>query len=215
MKKKLTNLALGTLLLVLPIGCASMSHNQQQGTAIGTGVGAGVGAVLGQAIGKNTDSTLVGAGIGALVGGLTGNQIGRYMDYQEQELRGAVAASEGANIRRNRDVLTATFRGETFFHHNSSDLLPGGYAEVTRVANVLNKYNQTHIEVGGHTDATGPEYYNTELSKRRAEAVKNALIQHGVSPQRITAIGYGESRPISSSHAMNRRVEIVIIPTPR
>jgi outer membrane protein OmpA-like peptidoglycan-associated protein len=77
---------------------------------------------------------------------------------------------------------------------------------------VLRKYNQTQIEVAGHTDTTGSEEYNQQLSVRRADAVKNALIQQGINPARIVAIGYGESQPISSDNAMNRRVEIVIIP---
>ena len=192
--------------------CASLDTNQKQGTAIGAGVGAGVGAILGQAIGHNTDSTLIGAGIGAALGGLAGNQAGLYMDNQERELRNVMASSEAASIRRSQDVLIATFKGETFFEHNSSSLLPGGYNEIARMASVLNKYPQTQIEVGGHTDTTGSEQYNQQLSLRRARAVENALVQQGITPNRIRAIGYGESRPISSSHAMNRRVEVVIIP---
>ncbi len=120
--------------------------------------------------------------------------------------------SEAASIRRSQDVLVATFKGETFFDYDSATLLPGGYREVARAASVLNKYDQTQIEVGGHTDSRGSEQYNQQLSMRRAETVKNALVQQGVAPSRIMAIGYGESLPISSNHAMNRRVEIVIIP---
>jgi len=192
--------------------CAALDTNQKQGTAIGAGVGAGVGAVLGQAIGRNSQSTIIGAGIGAALGGLAGNQVGLYMDNQEQELRDVMARSEAASIRRSQDVLIATFKGETFFGYDSSALLPGGRNEITRMASVLNKYPQTFIEVGGHTDSKGSEQYNQQLSLRRAHAVENALIQQGVSPNRIRAVGYGESRPISSSDAMNRRVEVVIIP---
>ncbi|WP_028583194.1 OmpA family protein [Desulfogranum mediterraneum] len=202
----------GSALAAMLTACAGLDTNQKQGTAIGAGVGAGVGAILGQAIGKNTDSTLIGASVGALVGGAAGNQMGLYMDRQEQELRSVMARSEAASIRRSQDVLIATFKGETFFAHDSARLLPGGQNEVARVASVLNKYPQTQIEVGGHTDSTGSEQYNQQLSRRRAEAVKNGLVQQGVAPARIIAVGYGESRPISSSHAMNRRVEMVIIP---
>lgn len=215
MKNTVSRITLCGWLIVSLTACANLNTSQQQGTAIGTGVGAGVGAVLGQAIGKNTDSTLVGAGIGALVGGIAGNQIGLYMDRQEQELRQVMAASEAASINRSRDVLIATFKAEAFFRHDSAALLPGGYQEVTRVASILNRYPQTRIEVGGHTDATGSERYNIGLSKRRADAVKNALIQQGVDPSRISTFGYGESRPVSSSNAMNRRVEIAIIPLDR
>lgn len=200
------------VLTLLLASCAGLDTNQKQGTAIGAGVGAGVGAALGQAIGRDTESTMIGAGVGALLGGVAGNQIGLYMDNQERELRNAIARSEAASIRREQDVLIATFRGKTFFDHNSSNLLPGGHREMSRVASVLNRYPQTRIEVAGHTDATGSADYNQRLSVRRANSVKNALIHQGVAPARINAIGYGESYPVSSSHAMNRRVEVVIIP---
>jgi outer membrane protein OmpA-like peptidoglycan-associated protein len=212
MKKTLTHIIVCSALLASLSSCASLDTNQKQGTAVGAGVGAGLGAVLGQVIGRDTKGTLIGAGIGAALGGIAGNQVGKYMDNQEQDLRNVMASSDAASVRRSEDVLVATFKGETFFNHDSAVLLPGGYSEVSRMANVLNKYNQTQIEVGGHTDSTGPEQYNQQLSMRRAEAVSNALTQQGVNSARIRAIGYGESRPISSDPAMNRRVEITILP---
>ncbi len=192
--------------------CASLQNNQQQGTAIGAGTGAAVGAILGQAIGGDTEGTLIGAGIGAALGGIAGNQVGRYMDLQEQELENALAASEAASIRREQDILRATFKGEAYFDYDSTILKPGAQTELQRVAGVLNKYPQTMIEIGGHTDIRGSEEYNQNLSERRAKSVETALIQYGVMPQRLRTVGYGESRPISSDHATNRRVEILIIP---
>lgn len=210
--KSWANILVVLTLAVSLSSCASLDTNQKQGTAIGAGVGAGVGAILGQAIGSNTESTLIGAGIGAALGGIAGNQVGLYMDNQERELRNVMAMSEAASIRRSQDVLIATFKGEAFFAYDSASLLPGGYTEISRMATVLNKYPQTQIEVAGHTDTRGSEQYNQQLSLRRARAVESALIQQGVAASRIRAIGYGESRPISSSDAMNRRVEVVIIP---
>jgi outer membrane protein OmpA-like peptidoglycan-associated protein len=212
MRNMITNLLLTVALIFSLSSCASLNTNQKQGTAIGAGVGAGLGAALGQAIGRDHQSTLWGAGIGAALGGLTGNQLGQYMDHQEQELRNAIAASEASSIRRTKDVLVATFKGETYFAHNSTVLKPGGYQEISRMASVLNRYPETRIQVAGHTDQKGSESYNQQLSWKRAEAVKNALVQQGVNPQRISTIGYGESQPISSSYAQNRRVEVTIIP---
>jgi outer membrane protein OmpA-like peptidoglycan-associated protein len=191
--------------------CAGPTH-QQRGAKTGVLIGAAGGAILGQVIGRNTEATLLGAGIGAAVGGLSGHQIGAYMDRQEQELRAALAASEAASIQRTQDVLTATFQSEVMFDFDSATLKPGAYAEIGRVANVLNRYPQTTIRVEGHTDSKGSEQYNQDLSQRRAQAVKDALTQRGVDSRRIQTIGFGESQPISSSDAMNRRVNIVIIP---
>ena len=111
MKHMIINSILAVVLIFSLSSCASLNTNKRQGTAIGVGVGAGLGAALGQAIGRDHQSTIWGAGIGAALGGLTGNQIGQYMDYQEQELRNAMAASEASSIRRTQDVLVATFKG--------------------------------------------------------------------------------------------------------
>ena len=208
MKRKIINGFIFCTLCAALISCAGMQTKQEQGTA----VGAGVGAILGQAIGRDTKGTLIGAGIGAAIGGIAGNQVGRYMDQQEQDLRNALAASEAASIKREEDILRATFKGEAYFDYDSSDLKPGAYPELRRIADVLIKYPQTTIEVGGHTDIRGNADYNQKLSEKRAEAVTGELTRNGIPPQRIRTVGYGESRPISSDHATNRRVEILIIP---
>ncbi|MBU4316286.1 MAG: OmpA family protein [Proteobacteria bacterium] len=210
--KKAAAISMCLILVSTLAGCANLQTQQQKGTATGAAVGAGVGAILGQAIGKDTKGTLIGASIGAVLGGIAGNKIGAYMDRQEQELRNALATSETASIRREQDVLVATLKSEVMFDYNSSVIKPGGMAEVSRVATVLNNYPQTTIRVEGHTDATGSESYNQTLSEQRAISVKNALIQQNVDSRRITTIGFGESMPISSSDAVNRRVELRITP---
>ncbi len=193
------------------LACAGATH-KESGAKTGVLVGTAGGAVLGQVIGGDTEATLLGAGIGAIVGGLAGHQIGAYMDKQEKELREAMAESDAVSIQRTQDVLTATFKSDVFFDFDLSTLKPGAYAEIGSVANILNKYPHTTIRVEGHTDSKGPEVYNQALSERRAQAVKDALTQKGVGPGRIQTVGFGESQPISSSDAMNRRVSIVIIP---
>jgi outer membrane protein OmpA-like peptidoglycan-associated protein len=165
--------------------------------------------------------------MGAVVGGIAGNQVGAFMDRQEQDLREALAESEAATIQRAKeaqaaserdreqvalDILTATFKSELFFDYDSAVLKPGAYGELARVATVLNKYPQTIIRVGGHTDSKGSEDYNLELSRKRAEAVRNALIQQGVDASRIEPVGYGETQSVNSEDAANRRVTIVIKP---
>ena len=192
--------------------CAAIQTNQEKGTAVGAGTGAAVGAILGQLIGGNTESTIIGAGIGTALGGVTGNQVGKYMNLQEQELRDAITDSESASIQREEDILRATFKGEAYFDYDSSRLKSGTHSELKRISDILMKYPDSHIEVAGHTDIKGSEKYNLALSTQRAEVVANQLIYNGVSAQRIMAVGYGESWPISSNDAVNRRVEILIKP---
>ncbi len=209
--KRTIKILVSLILVTFMFSCAGPTQ-QESGTKTGALLGAAAGALLGQAIGRNTTATILGAGIGAAVGGISGNQIGAYMDRQEQDLRAAMAQSEAASIQRTQNVLTATFKSEVMFDFDSSTLKPGAYQEMDRVARILNKYSQTTIRVEGHTDSKGSEAYNQILSEKRAMAVKNALVQRGVDPARIQTVGYGESQPISSNDAVNRRVSIVIIP---
>lgn len=202
--------------VVVCIGCASMGEKEQTGTAIGAGTGAVVGGVIGAATGSKNqrEKAAAGAAAGAVIGGLLGNRIGAYMDKQEADLRNAMASTisqNNATIQRNNEqMLTATFKSDLFFDVNSSTIKPGGYAELDRVANVLAQYPQTMIRVEGHTDQTGSEQYNLQLSDRRANAVKNALTQKGIDAARITPVGMGECCPVSSDNAANRRVSMVL-----
>jgi outer membrane protein OmpA-like peptidoglycan-associated protein len=207
-------LALGALLMA---GCAQPMTQTQKGAAYGTGIGAAVGAGLGQAIGGDTKGTLIGAGIGAAVGGLAGAGIGNYMEKQQAALQQQFAASESASIRRDADILAVTFKSDVLFDTGSSALKAGAYQEINRVAQVLIQYPETRIRVAGHTDSDGAEAFNQDLSVRRAEAVRNALVQQGVAAARISIIGFGESQPIADNTTaagkqLNRRVVITIEP---
>ena len=210
----LTRIFLCTAVVLWLASCTSLDTNQKQRTAAGAGVGPGIGVIPGQARDKESETAMIGAGVGTASGGLAGNRVGLYMDKQEQELRNAMAQSKAAGIGRNQDALTVTFKGH-LFNHDSTFLLPGGYTQISRVASILNKYRETQIEVNSHTNATGSEQYNRQLSQRQAESVKNTLVQEGVAPQRVMARGYGASQTRSSANAMNRRVEIVLVPIER
>jgi outer membrane protein OmpA-like peptidoglycan-associated protein len=204
------------LSILVAFGCASMGEKERTGTAAGAATGAVVGGVVGAATGKHNqrEKVAIGAVAGAVLGGLVGNRIGAYMDKQEAALRDAMAstvAQNNATIERNNEqMLTATFKSDVFFDFNSATLKAGSYAELDRVANVLNQYPQTNIRIEGHTDQKGSEQYNQQLSERRANAVRNGLVQKGVDPARITAIGMGECCPVSSDDAANRRVSMVL-----
>jgi len=216
------------LIVIAGLAIAGCATKTGTGAAIGTGAGAAVGAGVGQAIGRSTEATLLGAGIGALFGGLSGAAIGRYMDNQEQAMRQAIANSEAATMRREKEiaqgahkenvqVLTVSFKSDYLFATNSATILPGAQPELQRVSDVLRQYPETTIQVSGHTDNQGSEVYNQQLSERRAQAVRDAIVGMGVDPARITVIGYGESRPIASNdtaagRTQNRRVEVRIVP---
>ncbi len=206
-------------------GCATIKEHKK--TAIGTAAGAAVGAGVGAAIGGGK-----GAGIGAAVGALAGGVIGYMFEKQEKEFKQALADAEGASIKREQrvledatneaarrdvEVLVLTFQGDVWFDTGSAALKAGSYDELDRVAAILNRYPETSIRIEGHTDSTGSESFNQELSEKRAMSVKNALLGKNVSETRLQTIGYGESKPVAGNDSeggrqLNRRVEIVIVP---
>ncbi len=106
---------------------------------------------------------------------------------------------------------------KVYFNTNKATIKPVSYAILDEVVSVLQKYTDiTEVEVAGHTDREGSDSYNMDLSQRRAEAVRQYLIDHGVDGRRLTATGYGETSPIDTNEtpegrANNRRVEFHII----
>lgn len=211
-----TSLMLGAVLLSGGLtACVAPQTRTDQGTYAGAAAGAAVGAILGQVIGGNTEGTVIGASVGGMIGGVAGRQVGAYMDRQENELRAISAQSAAMTVARvqaaEMDVLMATFKSDVLFDYNSAQLKPGAYGEIDRVISVLERYPQTSIRIEGHTDQSGSEEYNMRLSQRRADTVKNLLIQRGIQGARLQALGFGESMPISASAAQNRRVQIAIM----
>ena len=198
------------------IACTPQT-NTQKGATYGAAGGALAGAVIGQIIGGDTEATLIGTAIGAAVGGAGGAAVGNMMDKQEAEMRQALAESEAAAVHREGNLLAISLRGDVTFDTGSAIVRPGLYSEIERIAETLVKYPDTVIQVEGHTDSTGTESYNMDLSARRAEAVKNLLVQKGVDPSRVLSMSFGESKPIASNNsdygrAQNRRVEIKVAP---
>jgi outer membrane protein OmpA-like peptidoglycan-associated protein len=103
-----------------------------------------------------------------------------------------------------------------FFRKGSYQLSKESYAELNRLSKMLKGYPGLRIEIGGHTDSTGNERSNMELSKNRARAVMDYLIEKGIPRHSIKAVGYGDSRPVASNETeegkqKNRRVELTIL----
>ncbi len=183
-------------------------------TAIGAGAGAAGGALLGVLVGgkKKRTEVIVGAGIGAIAGGA----IGAYMDNQEKKLREQTAGS-GIEVTRVGDEIKLNLPDGVTFDVDSAIVKANFHPTLDKVANVLAEYNQTYVDVLGHTDSTGSDAYNMTLSQRRADSVANYLAGRGVQRARMGAQGLGETQPIATNdtpagRALNRRVEIRVTP---
>ena len=103
-----------------------------------------------------------------------------------------------------------------FFEFDRADIKPESEVELLEVVRLLRAHPKWKVEVQGHTDSVGTAMYNQQLSQRRAEAVRQFLIQRGIKAERIQARGYGSSRPIAPNtteegRALNRRTEILFI----
>lgn len=101
------------------------------------------------------------------------------------------------------------------FDVNKDTLKPAGQEELRTLAARIKTIDIEHIDIAGHTDSSGADAYNQDLSVRRANSVKNFLIDQGIDPRIMSTIGYGESRPIadnrtSEGRAQNRRVEVTL-----
>jgi outer membrane protein OmpA-like peptidoglycan-associated protein len=199
------------------VGCTTMDpYTREEKTSSatkGAAIGAAAGAVVG-AIAKDGKGAVVGAAVGALAGG----GIGHYMDQQEVELRRELEGS-GVSVTREGDQIRLNMPGNVTFDTDQTNIRPEFQPVLDSVVKVANKFDQTTLRVAGHTDSVGSDSYNQRLSEHRALSVKDYLALRGVAPQRLTAVGYGESRPLASNstvegRAANRRVELDLVPPP-
>lgn len=196
------------LLLMFFSGCKSL-NNTQKGTAVGVAAGGAAGAI----IGGGGKSSVIGALIGAAVGGGAGYLIGNHMDKQAKEIKQAVP---DAQVERVGEGINMTFNSGLLFKINSTELSDSAKDNLERIAVVFNKYPETIILVEGHTDNTGTDEYNMDLSKKRAYTVTDYLISKGVAKDRFEVKWYGENQPkypndSEANRKLNRRVEIAVI----
>lgn len=187
-------------------------NRTQRGALIGAGLGAVAGLLSGDDATERRQRAMVGAGVGALAGGA----VGAYQDRQEAALRSQLAGT-GVDVVRDGDNITLNMPGAITFGFDSSALAPQFRPVLDDLAVTLNEYNQTIIEVAGHTDSVGDASYNQTLSEQRAATVASYLAGRGILRDRMITIGAGESRPIASNdteagRAQNRRVEITLVP---
>ncbi|WP_453976806.1 OmpA family protein [Brevundimonas sp. Marseille-Q4549] len=186
-----------------------------------TGTGAIAGAVGGALLGYLTNTSngeqgrknaLIGAGIGALGGAA----VGRYMDNQQRALESQLSGS-GVGVARQGDNLVLRMPSDVTFATNQSSIDARFMPVLDDVAQVLQQYDQSTIDVLGYTDSSGGDAINQPLSERRASSVASELVRRGVIAQRIYVAGMSSQNPVASNatpegRAMNRRVEILIRP---
>ena len=206
------------LLLCVAMLAAGCAGDPNRKTKIGAGVGAVLGGLAGSQLGdKSGTNAAIGAALGALAGGGTG----RYMDNQQKELSTQLEAEQERDVlditRLDGDTLKIGVASDASFAVDSSTLSMNAQTTFNKIAGVLKSYDKTAIHVVGHTDSTGSEQHNLELSQQRAQSVAQFLTGHGVNSQRLLTWGRGESQPIATNdtvegRAENRRVDIVIKP---
>lgn len=208
--------AIASAFLLGETGCGSMT-NTGKGALIGGGGGAAVGAGIGALIGGGKGAG-IGSAIGAAVGAGAGVLIGKKMDKQQKELEAQLANS--AKVEQTTDAnglqaIKVTFEGGILFPTGKYTLNSSAQSDLTKFAVNLQNNPETNVQVFGYTDNTGSYQVNERLSGQRANAVRNYLINCGVSPSRITAQGipmadYVASNDTPEGRAMNRRVEVYI-----
>lgn len=205
----LTCIVLSTTLIT---SCATNDPNRRAKT--GAAIGAVVGAVAG-----NQSSSRNGKYVGALVGALSGAAIGNYMDKQQRQLERELAQERRNNkiaiTRIDDETLRLDVRSEASFDVNSASLRKDFRDSLGTMAEIIGEYDQTAVHVIGHTDSTGTQSYNQQLSEKRATSVSRYLSRSGVERQRMRYSGMGENKPIdsnatSSGRSKNRRVEIYL-----
>lgn len=191
-------------------GCATNPDGsyEYKRTAIGGVGGAAVGAGIGALIGGGK-----GAAIGGLSGAVVGGGIGNYMDRQAAALKKSMPEAEV--VRDGENVYVALPSG-ILFDTGKDDLKSSAKESLAKAAATL-KGSETNIVIEGHTDSTGSDRINQPLSQRRANQVRDFLVANGVPGSRLTAIGYGSSRPAvpndtDANRALNRRVQLEISP---
>ena len=208
--RKVSAVVLATLLVA---ACQSTDPNDPNAKAKqGAGAGAVAGAIVGAIVGNQSGNSRTGAVIGAAVGAAVGGAVGHDMDKQQRELQ------QIPNVevtRPSQNEIDVQLPSDVLFDLNSADLRPEAQNALRDLAANFSRYPNERIDVEGFTDATGTELYNLDLSQRRADAVRNYLVDHGVLAQNIFSRGWGAQHPKATNDTpegrqANRRVEIHI-----
>lgn len=209
---QLTSGAIG--LAMLASGCATNPDGSYayQKTTIGALGGAALGAGIGALAGGKSHRGR-NAAIGGLTGAVVGGGVGLYMDRKAAELKKNMPDAE---VVRDGEKIYVALPSGILFDTGKDALKPASKESLGKAAATL-KNSETTVIIQGHTDSTGSDSINQPLSQRRADHVRDFLISSGVPASRMTAVGYGSSRPAvpndtDANRALNRRVQLEISP---
>lgn len=214
--RKISSIALATVLLSGAIftSCESVKNTNktQRGAAIGAVGGAVLGGILGNNLGKGGNGAL-GAVLGGVVGGVAGGVIGNKMDKQAREIDNALPGADV--VRVGEGIKLVLGENAVRFDTNKSTLTPTAKANLDKLVKVFNDYPDTDIVIYGYTDNTGKPEYNLKLSGERAASVKSYLAGKGLVSARFQTSGLGIADPIATNdtpdgRSQNRRVEFAI-----
>jgi OOP family OmpA-OmpF porin len=138
------------------------------------------------------------------------------VDQRSTSARRAALERELADLKARETAhgLVLTL-GDVLFAPDQSEPTIAAMRKLSPLVTILKNQPQRSIRIEGYTDSRGPESYNLDLSQRRADAVRDFLIDNGISPRRITARGYGEAVSVASNTTRagrqeNRRVEVIV-----
>ncbi|AWW00402.1 OmpA family protein [Arcticibacterium luteifluviistationis] len=212
-KQKLKSiLAVGIAFTLLTTSCNTFKKltKEQKGAVVGATGGAAAGA----AIGSKSKNPAVYAIVGSAIGGVAGAVVGKYMDKQAKEIEEDLGAN--AEVERIEEGIKVTMGSGILFGFDSYQLSANAKNNLTELSKTLDKYKDTEIMVGGHTDNVGTDSYNEALSEKRAKAVATYLSQKGVKRNRFVVMGFGEDKPeydndTEAGQMKNRRVELAIV----
>lgn len=199
------SLIIATTLIIS--GCSNWS-NTAKGAVIGSGGGAAVGAVIGKTLGNTAAGAIAGAAVGGTVGAIIGNNMDRKAEELEREL-------DGVTVQRVEEGIAVSFDSGLLFGFDSAELRESSKENLRKLAEMMADDDETNLMIVGHTDSTGDEDYNLNLSERRAQSAADYMFKQGLETSRMQIEGRGEYEPIGDNDTEagrqeNRRIEVAI-----
>ncbi len=164
---------------------------------------------------KNTFATIALIMISILLLSSCRNMVGKKA-YMRKTYRSMKRNVKDGEVTKLKDTVKVLFPSNLMFANNSATLDSSILHKIHRFAKALNKFHKTSILIGGHTDSKGDYQYNIDLSAKRADSTKDALLYYKVAENRMYTWGLGMKHPVATNktaagRAKNRRVEFIIL----